>query len=63
MSAWDQEFIDEEEEGNFEFDQEENGDFHFGYVRGQMDFRSTQNLLNDSSISNQLENQIVRGPE
>jgi hypothetical protein len=36
MSAWDQEFIDEEEEGYFEFDQKDNGQFHFGYVHGQM---------------------------
>jgi hypothetical protein len=36
MSAWDQEFIDEEEEGYFEFDDKDNGKFHFGYVHGQM---------------------------
>lgn len=36
MSAWDQEFIDEEEEGYFEFDQKDSGQFHFGYVHGQM---------------------------
>jgi hypothetical protein len=41
MSAWDQEFIDEEEEGYFEFDQKNNGQFHFGYVQGQMDCRLT----------------------
>jgi hypothetical protein len=41
MSSWDQEFIDEEEEGYFEFDQENNGQFHFGDVRGQMDCRLT----------------------
>lgn len=41
MSAWDQEFIDEEEEGYFEFDQKNNGQFHFGYVHGQMDCRMT----------------------
>ena len=41
MSAWDQEFIDEEEEGYFEFDQKGNGQFHFGYVHGQMDCRLT----------------------
>jgi hypothetical protein len=36
MSAWDKEFIDEEEEGYFEFDQKDSGQFHFGYVHGQM---------------------------
>ena len=30
MSASDQEFIDEEEEGYFEFHQKDNGQFHFG---------------------------------
>jgi hypothetical protein len=42
MSAWVQEFIDEEEEGYFEFDQKNNGQFHFGYVHGQMDCRLTK---------------------
>jgi hypothetical protein len=41
MSAWDEEFIDEEEEGYFEFDQKEGGQFHFGYIHGQMDCRLT----------------------
>jgi hypothetical protein len=41
MSAWDEEFIDEEEEGYFEFDLKGNGEFHFGYVHGQMDYRLT----------------------
>lgn len=43
MSAWDQEFIDEEEKekGYLEFDQKNNGQFHFGYVHGQMDCRLT----------------------
>ena len=41
MSAWDEEFIDEEEEGYFEFDGNGNGQFHFGYVHGQMDCRHT----------------------
>ena len=36
MSAWDQDYIDEEEEGFFEFD-EKGGEFHFGYVHGHMD--------------------------
>ena len=41
MSAWDREFINEEEEGYFEFDQNNNGQFHFGYLHGQMDCRLT----------------------
>ena len=41
MSAWDQEFVDEEEEGYFEFDQKGTGQFHFGCVHGQMDCRLT----------------------
>jgi hypothetical protein len=40
MSAWDETFIDEEEEGYFEFDGN-GGEFHFGYVHGQMDCRPT----------------------
>jgi hypothetical protein len=41
MSAWDQDYIDEEEEGFFEFDEKGSGEFHFGYVHGQMDCRLT----------------------
>jgi hypothetical protein len=41
MSAWDQDFIDEEEEGFFEFDDRGWGKFHFGYVHGRMDCRLT----------------------
>ena len=41
MSAWDEEFIDEEEEGFFEFDDNGSGQFHFGYVHGHMDCRLT----------------------
>ena len=41
MSALDNDFIDEEEEGYFEFDQKDSGQFHFGYVQGQMDCRLT----------------------
>ena len=39
MSAWDQDFVNEEEEGYFEFDGRGNGEFHFGYVHGHMDCR------------------------
>ena len=41
MSAWDEDFIDEEEEGFFEFDEKGGGEFHFGYVQGRMDCRLT----------------------
>jgi hypothetical protein len=41
MSAWGQDFIDEEEEGYFEFDDQGGGEFHFEYVHGQMDCRLT----------------------
>ena len=37
MEQWDQEYIDEEEEGYFEFTDKGQGDFHFGYVHGHMD--------------------------
>ena len=37
MSAWDEEFIDEREEGIFEFDEKGSGEFQFGCVQGQMD--------------------------
>ena len=36
MNAWDEEFIDKEQEGYIEFDQKGNGQFHFGQVHGQM---------------------------
>ena len=41
MSAWDQGFVDEEEEGYIEFDEKDGGEFHFGYVHGSMDCRLT----------------------
>ena len=40
-SAWDETFIDEEEEGYFEFNEKGGGEFHFGYVHGQMDCQQT----------------------
>ncbi len=39
MSTWEQNYIDEEEEGYFEFDDKGWGEFHFGYGHGQMDCR------------------------
>ena len=41
MSAWDEDYINEEEEGYFEFDDRGGGQFHFGYVHGHMDCRLT----------------------
>src|SRR5271170_1942303 len=37
MEQWDQDYVNEEEEGFFEFDEKGGGEFHFGYVQGQMD--------------------------
>jgi hypothetical protein len=41
MSAWVDDYIDQEEEGFFEFDDTGGGEFHFGYVHGRMDCRLT----------------------
>ena len=41
MSQWDQDFVDEEEEGYFEFRSKDQCEFHFGYVHGQMDCHLT----------------------
>jgi hypothetical protein len=41
MEQWDQDFVDEQEEGYFEFTDKGHGNFHFGYVHGQMDCRLT----------------------
>jgi hypothetical protein len=38
MSTWDEDYINEEEEGYFELDKG-GGEFHFGYVHGEMDCR------------------------
>jgi hypothetical protein len=32
MSFWDEKFINEEEEGYFEFDHKDGGEFHFGHM-------------------------------
>ena len=41
MSLWDEGFINEEEEGYFEFNGRDSGEFHFGYVHGHMDCKLT----------------------
>ena len=40
MDQWDQDYVDEEAEGNIAFDSKGLGSFRFGYVQGQIDFRS-----------------------
>lgn len=41
MEQWDQDFVDEEEEGYIEFDDKNCSSFHFGYVHGNMDCQLT----------------------
>ena len=41
MDQWDQDFVDEEVEGFFEFRPKGNGEFQFGYVHGELDYRET----------------------
>jgi hypothetical protein len=41
MDQWEQDFVDEEEEGYIEFDANNMGSFHFGYVHGQMNCQLT----------------------
>jgi hypothetical protein len=49
MSAGDEDFIDEEDEGQFTFDEKRGGEFHFGYVYGQMDCKVTTRMGSQSS--------------
>ncbi len=39
MDLWDQEFVDAEVEGFFEFGPNNGGSFQFGYVKGDIDYR------------------------
>ena len=41
MSAWEDDFLDEEVEAFIEFNERGGGEFHFGNVQGQMDCRQT----------------------
>jgi hypothetical protein len=41
MDQWEQDFVDAEVEGYFEFGEGRSGEFQFGYVRGVMDCRLT----------------------
>jgi hypothetical protein len=42
MSAWEDDYLDEEVEAFVEFGEDDIGSFQFGYVSGQIDFRATQ---------------------
>ena len=42
MENWDQDFVDAEVEGFFEFDRDGCGGFRFGYVSGQVDYREVE---------------------
>jgi hypothetical protein len=41
MSAWDDDYLNEEDQAFIEFDDEGGGSFKFGYVHGEMDCRLT----------------------
>jgi hypothetical protein len=41
MSAWEDDYLDEEVQAFFEFDEQGSGEFHFGYVHGDMYCRLT----------------------
>jgi hypothetical protein len=41
MSAWDNDYLDEEVEAFMEFDENGSGSFQFGYVQGMIDHRLT----------------------
>ena len=40
MDQWDQDFVDAEVEGYFEFGPNDIGSFQFGYVQGEIDYRT-----------------------
>ncbi len=41
MSAWEDDYLDEEVQAYIEFKEKRGGDFQFGYVQGQIDYRTT----------------------
>jgi len=41
VSDWEDEYLDEEVQAFIEFDTNGSGSFQFGYVRGQIDYRTT----------------------
>ena len=42
MDQWDQDYVDEEVEAFIEFGADGLGSFQFGYVQGQIDYRTTE---------------------
>lgn len=42
ITEWDQDFVDEEVPGYFEFTRDSLGEFHFGYVQCSIDWRNTE---------------------
>jgi hypothetical protein len=42
MTEWDEDYLHEEVQAFIEFGPKGTGEFHFGYVRGEMDCRTTQ---------------------
>lgn len=42
MSMWDDDYINEEVPGYFDFGKKNLGSFHFGYVQGEVDYRLTE---------------------
>jgi hypothetical protein len=41
MNAWEDEYLDEEVQAFFQFDEHGGGSFQFGYIRGLMDWRTS----------------------
>src|SRR5450755_180781 len=41
-SAWEDDYLDEEVQAFIEFDEKGGGSFQFGYVQGQIDYRTTK---------------------
>ncbi|MEK6236569.1 MAG: hypothetical protein N2C14_17820 [Planctomycetales bacterium] len=42
MSAWDDEYLDEEGEAFIEFSDRNQGEFRFGYIGGEIEYRTTR---------------------
>jgi hypothetical protein len=42
MSAWEDDYLDEEVEAFIEFKDKGGGSFHFGYIQGMIDWRETK---------------------
>ncbi|HVX14304.1 MAG TPA: hypothetical protein VHC22_24170 [Pirellulales bacterium] len=41
MSAWDEDYLNEEVQAFIEFEPKNSGSFQFGYVQGEIDYRTT----------------------